>query len=205
MTKTIEIYDILQPSQELIPNLWGRFNKVRQVIIDSLLANQSSEITREFNTFSWTGYDEGIHDHSGSLNGTAHNIRISMQIKGTTIEQEKLNEEFRLNKQTHTQIKISGNFVSVDGKEGAIEMALENGAFSYEAYWLSCLDGYLRLEQIVDSHGEVFDINNLSLDYQRKAIIPGTRHSLTTQKEKTINIIRTFRVRSCRSSSEIPL
>ena len=186
MTKTIEIYDILQPSQELIPNLWGRFNKVRQVIINSLLANQSSGITREFNTFSWTGSDEGIHDHSGSLDGTANNIRISMQIKGTTIEQEKFDEEFRLKKKTHTQIGISGNFVSVDGREGAMEMALEDGEFSYEAYWLSCSDGCLRLEQVVDSSGKAIDVDNLNVGTQIRIKIPGTNHSVYVLKSKKL-------------------
>lgn len=158
---------------ESVPDLWPRFGKVRKAIMISTSPEKSSEVNKDFKTFSWGGVDRGIHDHSGSIDGIINNIRLCLRIKGSTVENQMSyyvddKDNFRIRRSTETYAHITGNFISRDEMEGAVEIHLENGKPQYEAYWLSCLHGYLRLEQVVNSQGVSFDAENLDSEEYRK-------------------------------------
>lgn len=192
MTNSLEIKNkLIQPKPESVPGLWGRFNKVRKVLATFLSPGNPTGVARDFKTFSWNGADQGIHDHSGSITGTKNGITISVSIKGVTVDRQprydiddKGNWIYSENKEINATIE--GHFISKDGMEGAVEITFKNGQPHYEAYWLSCLHGHLRLEQVVSPSSEVLEAIDLSLDYRKRALIPETNLSIPTQKPKQL-------------------
>jgi hypothetical protein len=192
-----KIIESKQTPIELNPDLaknqkfWGRFIKVRQIIANSLLSDPTPGLIKNFDSFSWSGVDTGIHDHKGSMRGIINDIKINVSLKGTTVDnqpeyEKDSNGNWKINTHKETKAFIAGNFVSADGYEGAIEIVFKNGKSYYEAYWLFCIDGYLRLEQVIDPNGNVFDAKELKLDNQGKAKIPDTDQSVDTQKPKQV-------------------
>ena len=68
-------------------SLWPRFTKVFDLISDSIVDNPPPQgVQIEFETFNWSGVDEGIHDHRGRISGRARGMEIDIRMKGTTIE-----------------------------------------------------------------------------------------------------------------------
>lgn len=146
--------------------LWPRFEKVHEAVVNSLANKPTSGIYREFNTFSWSGYDAGIHDHTGNVEGNINGIELEFKISGTTIDnQPHMKQQY---------LAISGTFTSLDGLKGVLQMLLENDKLSYEAYWLQVHNGFLRLEQVVSPEGLIFDANKLNPQKENVAV-PGTR------------------------------
>jgi hypothetical protein len=192
MTSAIELKNkLINPQTETIPGLWGRFNKVRRALVSSLSPDGAKGIDRDFGTFSWSGADQGIHDHSGSIDGTKDGVTILASIKGVTVDNNPrydINDagEWVYSEKKETNATIKGHFISKDGMEGAVEIAFKNGQPYCEAYWLSCLHGHLRLEQIVAPTREVLEAKDLSLDYQGRAKIPETNLAIPTKKRKQL-------------------
>jgi hypothetical protein len=182
------IKDIISrfPQKELtdpIPtNLWPRFRKVRDAIAGAFTSNSMSGIKREQSTFNWSGEDAGIHDHTGNVEGTYNGIQLKIQLKGTTVDDNPEyvigpNEEWYLTHQKKQDVNIWGEFISQDGRVGAIKMHMKNGEIYYEAYWLQTSNSSLLLEQIVNPKKLVFDAN--MIQPQKTTItIPGTNVDL---------------------------
>lgn len=175
------------------PNLWTRFRKVRDVVGLSLTSDMIPGVNREIETFNWDGADAGIHDHKGLISGTLNGIRLDFSIKGVTVDDQskvEINSQGKwvINTYRETNITIDGNFISKDGREGAMEIAIKNGRPQHEAYWLECFDGYLRLEQVVGPLGNVYEAERLSVcaHDQRRVQIPDTNHLIERQKPKTL-------------------
>lgn len=202
LTKNQHQSDIVEPETT---ELWKRFLRVQQAVARSLSGNPIPEINRKFSTFSWSGYDAGIHDHNGTIKGTVYNIYLDLKIQGTSVDnqpgpeidshkgttidnQPRLEIDSQKNwKPTHKtehDINISGGFTSADGREGVLEIQLKDGKPHFEAYWLSCLQDHFQLEQVINPQGNVFDVNKLPLNHANQAIIPGTNLTLEVQKNK---------------------
>ena len=180
--------EIQQEEKELVRSLnqgelWNRFVKVRRSVLVAIVQDQNLDIERDVSTFSWTGVDAGIHDHTGSLRGESRGISLDLRIEGTSVEDNpevKIGEDdkWRLTHKNQQHISVDGSFVSQDGMGGRVSFHFEDGSTKAEAYWLSYLDRGYRLEQVVNPAGDVFDASKLRGDRWGEVKIPGTDVSL---------------------------
>ncbi len=146
-------------------SLWRRFQRVREAIALSLSPKPPDDVQREFNTFNWSGADEGIHDHKASVSGTINGTCLELTIKGTTVDnnpQYVIDNmgKWQLTHNNEQYLEVAGSFTSKDGRKGALEIQLRNGKPHYEAYWLQSNEG-LRLEQVISPNGAVFNADEL--------------------------------------------
>ena len=169
--------------------LWNRFTKVRRAIHSALTEQTTTEFNREFNTFSWSGYDAGIHDHKGHLQGNIRGIELDINIKGATVEDNPKYEtgsedNWILTHNTEHHLFLSGKFTSADGRDGLIDIEIRNGHTHYEAYWLTYLETKYQLEQIINPEGKVFDATKLLSNRKGEIAIPGTKITLKSLLKK---------------------
>lgn len=159
--------------------LWPRFTKVFDVIARAFGEQPPSQgITRKFNTFSWNGVDEGIHDHNGLISGQINGIELHIILKGVSVDHRNfINSTYR-----ERYVDFQGTFVSADGKKGAVEMKHNNDTWRHKAFWLETRNGVLRLEQVVGPDGAIYDADKLEPD-KKKVTIPGTRTTVPRLKE----------------------
>lgn len=160
--------------------LWPRFIKVKRAILTAL-SSQTPQAQRELSTFSWSGADDGIHDHKGRVEDTVNGIRLDIDIKGTTVDDQQRFEvdddgQWKLVHSREHYMEIQGSYVSPDGRQGAVRFQIGNAETPYEAYWLQVADGRLRLEQVVHDK-DVFDADHL-INGRDQVTIPGTRIEL---------------------------
>lgn len=160
-----------------LAELWPRFGKVRCAILTTL-TSQRPQAQRELNTFDWSGADDGIHDHNGHIKGTVNGIKLDINIKGTTVDDQinyvvDGNGQWRPIHSRDHYMEIHGSYVSADGRKGAVRFQIGNAETPYEAYWLQIADGRLRLEQVVHDK-DVFDANSL-VNGKSQVNIPETR------------------------------
>lgn len=177
-------------------HLWNRFRKVRDALFSSLNPQNTAGIQKKFNSFSWTGEDEGIQDHNGNIQGIINGITVDLQIKGISFTQHSefvpdAKGKIRRECSKVHHIKVKGRFISPDGMQGAVICAYKNKTtktksittVEYEAYWLQTSDGNLRLEQVVNPEGKVFDTEEI--DPQNEEIyIPGIERKIPRLWEK---------------------
>lgn len=163
-------------------SIWPRFRKVREAIKTSFSQKAPVGIKRYFRSFSWPGDDSGIHDHTGRVEGEVNDIKLDFSIKGVTADNTKYvtgpNGEWKLQHNKNQDFKIKGNFISEDGRNGAFEFILQNKKSIIEGYWLQISGGLLRLEQVVNPEGQIYDANKLESYRRDWVIVPGTRHDL---------------------------
>lgn len=163
--------------------LWNRFAKVRRAIHSTLTEKTTINFNREFNTFSWSGVDTGIHDHKGHLHGTVRGIGLNINIKGVTVEDNPKYEidsedNWILTHKTEHHLLLSGGFTSADGKDGLIDIQIMNGRTYYEAYWLTYLKTQYQLEQVINPEHQVFDATKLPSNRRGEIEIPGAKITL---------------------------
>lgn len=171
-------------------SLWNRFIKVRRALYIALTEKSIPDVNRDITTFSWNGYDSGIHDHNGSLKGTIHDIELNLEIEGTTVDnQPKFETDPEGDWNTVPDIRLSGIFVSADGRDGFLDIYFKNGKTDYEAYWLTYKKTHYQLEQVVNQDGQVFDAKMLPIDRRNQITIPGTNVSLNRILRKEDNPI----------------
>jgi hypothetical protein len=157
--------------------LWPRFKKVREAIASALITQQEPQVERKLETFHWSGYDHGIHDHKGEVKGTVKGITLDIDIKGTTVEGQARvvvdkSGEWKIEHVTEHNLEISGDYVSPDGKKGSVRILINKNLWT-EAYWLQIYDGSFRLEQVVNSQGEIYDVQKLDSGND-EVVIPKT-------------------------------
>ncbi|PIS09597.1 hypothetical protein COT75_00110 [Candidatus Beckwithbacteria bacterium CG10_big_fil_rev_8_21_14_0_10_34_10] len=160
--------------------LWPRFEKVRHAILIAL-TSEKPQAQRELSTFSWSGVDEGIHDHNGHIEGTVNGIKLDIDIKGTTVDDQPRyvvdsNGQWRLVHSSEHFMEIHGSYTSADGRKGAVRFQVGNAGTPFEAYWLEVADGRLRLEQVAHNK-DVFVADSL-VNKRDQVTIPGTRIEL---------------------------
>jgi len=160
--------------------LWPRFAKVKGAVTMSLLSRENVGIKRYLNTVNWEGYDTGIHDHSGHVEGVINGVQINFEIKGTTLDnkQEVVTDEkgeWHLQTSKGHNFEIKGDYVSTDGRKGKIRVLIDDGKWT-EAYWLQVQDGSFRLEQVVSPSGRVFETAGLDPDRDGYIQTPETNY-----------------------------
>ncbi len=69
--------------------LWSRFRRVRAAVAKSLTSQTTPGVNRELKTFHWSGYDAGIHDHKGRVEGLINGITLELFIEGSTIDNQQ--------------------------------------------------------------------------------------------------------------------
>ncbi|MFA7628118.1 MAG: hypothetical protein WCY37_01715 [Candidatus Dojkabacteria bacterium] len=161
--EVIEISDTLVESNNPCPNIYPRFKKVRESLMDSVYGCPTPDIHKDFKSTYWP---EGIIDHRGSIEGIKNGIRLSFKARGTTVSRQPyvdINEEGELVSRIRKEeyICLDGHFISKDGLEGAIEIVANDGQIIFEGYWLENLDGDLVLEQVVDINGNVHTLEEI--------------------------------------------
>lgn len=167
-----------------VVGLWGRFERIRQILPVILSADCPSGIERDFSSHSWGGQDQGIHDFGGTVRGMLKNIDFLLTVKGTVVDHQSRFEIDPNGRAMLITIKestatVGGNVLyGQDNKEGAFKIGFKNGISVFEAYYLQCLYGYLRLEQVVNDKGEVYDKNSIEVNHRGMAIIPGPRYEV---------------------------
>lgn len=162
-----------------VTNLWNRFKKVRRAIHGGITGKANPDISRDLSTFSWSGADSGIHDHSGRLNGIVQGIELDLSIKGVTIDDNPEFEidadgEWKLTHKTKHDVTMSGRYIFSDGHDGLLDIHFKDGKTYYEAYWLDYLNTHYQLEQIITPGGRVIDATKLQEKRRNEVEIPGT-------------------------------
>lgn len=166
-----------------VPNelveLYPRFIKVKKTILEAM-QSRASGLIQQMDTINWSGYDSGIHDYTGSLEGSLNEIKFKVLVGGTIIDNQPkviVDEygEMRVVHNKQSWVTIKGGFTSKDQREGAIEFFIDsdNPNNSYEAYWLQGIQG-LHLEQVV-ANGRVFNAASLETSSDGMVSIPNTR------------------------------
>jgi hypothetical protein len=161
--EVIEISNTLVESNNPCPNIYPRFKKVRESLMDSVYGCPTPDIHKDFKSTYWP---EGIIDHRGSIEGTKDGIRLSFKARGTTVPRQPY---FDINEQGEwiTKVKkdefitLTGHFISKDGLEGAMDIVASDGEIVFEGYWLENLDGELILEQVIDINGNVHTLEEI--------------------------------------------
>ena len=171
--------DDLSTNMPETSTLWKRFEKVRRATIYALTKKLVPGLHREFNTFDWGGYDAGIHDHKGKIEGEIFGLNLNLKLQGTTIDHQPRveadsNGQLKTVQKIDRNLEITGNYTSVDGRKGAIEILLKDNKISYQAYYLMDLNNHFELEQVVNSDGQVFDVDKLTTNNMGEVNIPGT-------------------------------
>jgi len=150
------------PWQQAEPpeNLFDRFKHIRSAVVTTLVDhNPNGKSTNEDHRYG----DEPIIFHNRKMKTIINDRFLSFTLKGDTYRQTTWigdENDSRLQKQVFTDLFISGNFISRDGREGAFVIITFDFDIGYEAYWLECKNKnarYLRLEQIITPTREVID------------------------------------------------
>jgi len=133
---------ILSEGENLSPDIFPRFKKVRDALIQCIYEPPNPDITRNFKTHYWP---DGVNEHRGTISGEKDGITLSFKINGDSVPRAP-RENF---------MSLFGNFISSDGMEGEIQIVSNAGIISFEAYWLEEIKDDLVLEQVVDINGNV--------------------------------------------------
>lgn len=165
-------------------SIWPRFRKVREAVKVSLSQREPVGVKRDFNSFDWSGHDSGIHDHKGKIEGEVNGIKLNFTIKGVTVDHNPkyvINStgELILEHRKEQYFDLIGKFISVDGRNGEFNITFQNKKPIIEGYWLQIGNGLLRLEQVINPEGQIFDANTLEDSYRKDVVkVPGTRTEL---------------------------
>lgn len=161
--EVVDFSDTLVEINNPCPDIYPRFKKVRDSLIEAVYGDSTTEIHREFGSTHWP---EGIIDHRGRIVGTSNGIELNFTAKGTTVPRQHYfdideNRELVSKVRRDEFITLTGNFISKDGLEGAIDIVASDGDIVFEGYWLEDLHGDLILEQIVDINGNVHTLEEI--------------------------------------------
>jgi len=163
-----------------VPGLWGRFNHVRKALLTSLLAEAPDNVRRQASKISWSGADSGIHDYNGSLEGVVDGVTLSATFTGDVVDAQPYVDEddageWRIAYRRDTNVVLKCYFISGTRyrAEGFMHLEIAGGKPQFEAYYLSCLDGNLRLEQVIGPDGTVYEAGQLEKTLHGDIIVPG--------------------------------
>lgn len=164
--------------------LSNRFLRV-QMAAKRLLQKDARDSGKIFK-IDWTGYDAGVHDAWGELEGRVGGVGVNMKMKATRVDSNPqiVDEGGKWNivdGGPSEHLRVSGSFVSRDGKTGffVIEVGSQGGGF--QAYWLETCGEWTRLEEVVGPDGKVYDVSMVPEADQ--FCIPGTGTCLVRKRK----------------------
>ena len=76
MTEIINYRQLKETKQ----GLWRRFEKVKEDLITSLKPDQTPEVNRELEETIWNGFDSGIRDYYGRIDGVVGGINLNVTL-----------------------------------------------------------------------------------------------------------------------------
>jgi len=161
--EVVDFSDTLVELNNPCPNIYPRFKKVRESLMEAVYGCPDPEIQRDFESMHWS---EGVIDHRGRIVGTTNEVQLNFTAKGTTVPRQPyfdINDDGEWIRKTRREefITLIGNFISKDGREGAMDIVASDGDIVFEGYWLEDLHRDLILEQVVDINRNVHTLEEI--------------------------------------------